>query len=183
MDTGKNKHIPTNARVQGHYNGTLVKGYTKQMGGKVYMSLDGGGSVDLKAITEIKVLCEIEDVSVTEGVGGIVTLTNGIMAPWGLGYQHKTRRGAEAISDAICQLCEGIEVSMKETGKAMQQPIDEEIQAELSAYADYVYKLKNTPFEVAKDIWGKLTDKERLSLPMCHSCGSLDTSCQCWNDE
>ena len=33
--------------------------------------------------------------------------------------------------------------------------------------------------------WATLTDEQRLDLisRCCHGCGSLDTSCQCWNDE
>ena len=38
-------------------------------------------------------------------------------------------------------------------------------------------------FEAAEWLWDKLTDEQRLSLPRCHSCGSLDTTCQCWNDD
>lgn len=38
-------------------------------------------------------------------------------------------------------------------------------------------------FEAAEWLWGKLTDEQRLSLPRCHGCGTLDTSCQCWNDD
>lgn len=37
------------------------------------------------------------------------------------------------------------------------------------------------------DEWSTLTDEQRLSflerLPCCRHCGSLDTGCQCWNDE
>lgn len=33
--------------------------------------------------------------------------------------------------------------------------------------------------------WLAVTDEQRLELMgmCCHGCGSLDTSCQCWNDE
>lgn len=40
----------------------------------------------------------------------------------------------------------------------------------------------------ARDVmWRELTDEQRLAflelLPCCRHCGSLDTGCQCWNDE
>lgn len=38
-------------------------------------------------------------------------------------------------------------------------------------------------FEAVEWLWDKLTDEQRAELPMCKSCGSLDTSCQCWNDD
>lgn len=35
--------------------------------------------------------------------------------------------------------------------------------------------------------WESLTDEQRLAFlerhPCCRHCGSLDTSCQCWNDD
>lgn len=34
-----------------------------------------------------------------------------------------------------------------------------------------------------EEFWNNLTDEQRLQLRSCKGCGSLDTSCQCWNDE
>jgi len=37
----------------------------------------------------------------------------------------------------------------------------------------------------ADSFWRMLTDEQRHALisKCCRGCGSLDTSCQCWNDE
>lgn len=40
-------------------------------------------------------------------------------------------------------------------------------------------KVTNNP----QAFWESLTPEQRLSLHCCKGCGSLDTSCQCNNDE
>ena len=57
--------------------------------------------------------------------------------------------------------------------------------------ADFIagYNAATTPsvkadgLETVKVLWSTLTDEQRLELACCKGCGSLDTSCQCLNDE
>ena len=57
--------------------------------------------------------------------------------------------------------------------------------------ADFIagYNASTTPsvkadgLETVKVLWSTLTDEQRLELACCKGCGSLDTSCQCLNDE
>lgn len=39
--------------------------------------------------------------------------------------------------------------------------------------------------EAVEWLWEKLSDEQRLSFrnSCCSGCGTLDTSCQCWNDD
>jgi len=71
--------------------------------------------------------------------------------------------------------------------------------AELEVVRDYhiraAEQLREERYRLARTIsnlhagmpvaWRALTDRQRyeLSHDCCHGCGSLDTGCQCWNDE
>jgi hypothetical protein len=45
-------------------------------------------------------------------------------------------------------------------------------------------RLKEWAAKIERE-WRSLSDGERVTLMAlcCHGCGSLNTSCQCWNDE
>lgn len=53
-------------------------------------------------------------------------------------------------------------------------------------YSDELGALRKRVAELEAGLpaaWEALTDEQRLELASCRGCGSLDTSCQCWDDE
>lgn len=118
MDKSKN-NIPTNARMQGKYNGTLTKGWARETNGKLYFQLDGGGWVDMKAIENPVVIYEItyED---PKGDSGAIELSNNVQLFWGKNLQYKTKDAAMALAEAIASLCTGLSISLDELGRAME---------------------------------------------------------------
>ena len=55
--------------------------------------------------------------------------------------------------------------------------------SEICRLASTTPSVKADGLETVKVLWSTLTDEQRLELACCKGCGSLDTSCQCLNDE
>jgi len=123
MDTGKdrNSNIPTYSTVKGVYNGQEVKGIYKDNPKR--LCLDNEGSIRWGFIENPVVVYDVGnpiEITTANGTTGILPLSNGVDINYGPFSQYKTQREAMPLAEAIAQLCAGIDVSMRETGKAME---------------------------------------------------------------
>lgn len=117
MNTGNKTNIPTYSKVRCKYNGQVVEGIVKDNPKR--LCLDDEGSIRWEAIEDPVVVYEVSEIH-TLGDSGIISLTNGVDINYGPYSQYKTKREAIAFAEAVADLCTGIDISMKEVGKAMQ---------------------------------------------------------------
>ena len=120
MDTRNKGNIPTYSTVEGIYKGNKVKGILHD--NPLRVVLEPHGTIKLQELENPKTVYEVwdETESVTaNGTSGIISLTNGVDINYGPYSQYKTKREAMAFAEAVADLCAGIDVSMAQVGRAM----------------------------------------------------------------
>jgi len=125
MNTGNKPNIPTYSKVRGKYNGQVVEGILKDNPKR--LCLDSEGSIRWDKIEEPVVVYDVGkpiENTTANGTSGTISLTNGVDINYGPYSQYKTKDAAMALAEAIADLCTGIDISMKEVGRAMKGFID-----------------------------------------------------------